>query len=97
VNERVIVPASGDGSGDSEMNVRVNGGAHPSRREPTTRPPESPELRSGLHRALSPLRADTVRWIGTHWLVHWRLQEGHEFRKRGRVLEQEQVPTFVPA
>jgi hypothetical protein len=58
VNEQVTVPASGDGSGDSEMNVRVNGGAHPSRREPTTRPPESPALRSGLHRALAPLVPD---------------------------------------
>jgi hypothetical protein len=46
---------------------------------------------------ITPPTADTDRRIGAHWLVRWRLQERHEFRKRGRVLEQEQVPTFVPA
>jgi hypothetical protein len=56
--ERVIVPASGAGSGDREMNVRVNGRAHPSCYEPASCPPESPELRSGLHRALSQLVPD---------------------------------------
>ena len=55
----------------------------------TSRPPY------GRHRPKK--RADTDRVIGAHWLVRWRLQKGHEFRKRGRVLEQEQVPTFVPA
>jgi hypothetical protein len=37
VNEQVTVAVSGPGSGDSEVNVGVNGGAHPSRREPTSR------------------------------------------------------------
>ena len=57
VNEPVNVPASGPGRGDSQVNTRVNAGADPSRHEPTSRPPESPEYRSGLHRALSPLVA----------------------------------------
>ena len=46
----MTVPASGPRSGDSEVNTRVNGGAHPSCHEPTSRPPASPGFRSGLHR-----------------------------------------------
>jgi hypothetical protein len=37
MNEQMTLAASDPRSGDSEVNARVNAGAHPSRREPTIR------------------------------------------------------------
>jgi hypothetical protein len=46
------------------VNARVNGGAHPSCHEPTSRPPELPEFRSGLDHRDSPLVAagEEIAW-----------------------------------
>jgi hypothetical protein len=55
VNERVTVPAWSPGSGDSEVNARVNAGVHPSCHEPTNRPPESSGFRSCVDHRVSPL------------------------------------------